>query len=290
MIEWIDTLIQGILLGGFFSLSGLGLSLSFGIMRIVNIAHGDFLVVAAYLGVVIVGLVGINPIIAIAIIAPVMYAAGYGLQRSLLNKAVGGSELTPLLITFGISIILHNVLQEVFSADFKSLDAGSIEVASIAIGNIHIGLFPLSILVVAFVVYSGLYRIMHNTRFGRIVRATVDDPEVSSLMGVDTKKIYSLGMALSMAIIGIAGALYGIKSSFSPMTGGDQLLFAFETVIIGGMGSIWGTMLGGMALGISQIIGFKIHAGWGAFAGHLIFFAFLFVKPSGLLAKGDQHA
>ncbi len=289
MIEWIDTLIQGILLGGFFALSGLGLSLSFGIMRIVNIAHGDFLVVAAYLGVVVVGLVGINPILAIVVIAPIMYVAGYGLQRSLLNRSVDGSELTPLLITFGISIILHNVLQEIFSADFKSLDAGPIEVASLAIGEIRIGWLPLSILIVAFLVYGGLHRIMNGTKFGRIVRATVDDPEVASLMGVDTKKIYSLGMGLSMAVIGIAGALYGIKSSFSPMTGGDQLLFAFEAVIIGGMGSIWGTMLGGMALGISQIIGFKIHAGWGAFAGHIIFFAFLFIKPSGLLAKGNQH-
>jgi len=290
MIEWIDTLIQGVLLGGFFALSGLGLSLSFGIMRIVNIAHGDFLVVAAYLGVVVVGLTGINPIIAIAIIAPIMYLVGYGLQRTLLNRAVDGSELTPLLITFGLSIILHNVLQETFSADFKSLDAGAIEVASLAIGEIHIGWFPLTILIIAFMVYGGLYRIMNNTKFGRIVRATVDDPEVTSLMGVDTKKMYSLGMGLSMAIIGIAGALYGIRSSFSPMTGGDQLLFAFEAVIIGGMGSIWGTMLGGMALGIAQIIGFKIHAGWGAFAGHLIFFAFLFIKPAGLLAKGDHHA
>jgi len=290
MIEWIDTLIQGLLLGGFFALSGLGLSLSFGIMRIVNIAHGDFVVVAAYLGVVVVGLAGINPLVAIVIITPIMFILGYLLQKTILNKAVDGSELTPLLITFGISIILHNVLQEFFSADFKSLDAGAIEVANLTIGNIHIGWFPLSILLLAITVYGVTYFIMANTRFGRITRATVDDPEVTSLMGINTKKIYCMGMGFSMAIIGIAGTLYGVKSSFNPMSGGDQLLFAFEAVIIGGMGSIWGTLLGGLSLGLAQIIGYKIDAGWGAFGGHLMFFIFLFLKPSGLLSKGDQHA
>jgi len=290
IIEWINTLIQGIMLGGFFALSGLGLSLSFGIMRIVNIAHGDFLVVAAYLGVIIVGFAGINPILAILVIAPVMYAIGYGLQKALLNRAVDGSELTPLLITFGISIILHNVLQEIFSADFKGLDAGSIETASLSLGGIHIGWLPLSILIVAIVIYAALHQLMAKTTFGRIVRATVDDPEVTSLMGVDTKKVFAIGMGISMAIIGVAGGLYGVKSSFSPLTGGDQLLFAFEAVIIGGMGSIWGTLLGGMALGIAQIIGLSFHAGWGAFAGHVVFFLFLFIRPNGLLAKGGQHA
>jgi branched-chain amino acid transport system permease protein len=289
MLDWIDTLIQGIMLGGFFALSGLGLSLSFGIMRIVNIAHGDFLVVAAYLGVTIVALTGINPLLAIPIIVPLMFGIGYLLQRSLLNRAIDGSELTPLLITFGISIILHNALQEIFSADFKSLDAGPIEVASLSLGGINIGWLPLSILIVALLIYAALHHLMATTTFGRIVRATVDDPEVTSLMGVDTRKVYAIGMGLSMAVVGVAGSLYGIKSSFNPMAGGDQLLFAFEAVIIGGLGSIWGTLAGGMALGLAQIIGLKIHAGWGAFAGHLIFFIFLFVKPNGLLSKGGQH-
>lgn len=289
MTAYLDTLIQGILLGGFFALSGLGLSLSFGIMRIVNIAHGDFLVVAAYLGVVVVGMFGINPLLAILIIAPLMFVLGWGLQKTILNSAISGSELTPLLITFGLSIILHNVLQEIFSADFRSLNAGPIEVASFAIGGVRIGWFALSILIVAILVYSAVHWIMNKTTFGRIVRATVDDPEISGLMGVDTRRIYSLGMGLSMAIVGISGALYGIKSSFSPLAGGDQLLFAFEAVIIGGLGSIWGTLLGGLALGIAQVVGFSIHAGWGAFAGHVVFFLFLFFRPKGLFSKGENH-
>lgn len=290
MLQWIDTLVQGILLGGFFALSGLGLSLSFGIMRIVNIAHGDLVVVAAYLGVVVVSLTGMNPLWAIFIIAPVMAALGYALQRFVLNRVIGSNELTPMLITFGLSIVLHNVLQELFSADFQGLDAGPIEVASLELGGINIGWLPLAILAVTLCIYGLVHHLMATTRLGCIVRATVDDPEASALMGVDTRRIYAIGMAISMAIVAIAGWLFGIKSSFSPMTGGDQLLFSFEAVIIGGMGSIWGSLLGGIALGLAQVVGLHIHASWGAFAGHLVFFAFLFIKPNGLLTKGSSHA
>lgn len=290
MIEWLDTLTQGILLGGFFALSGLGLSLSFGIMRIVNIAHGDFLVVAAYLGLTTVGASGVNPFAALAVVVPLMALIGYLLQRGVLNRAVGTGELTPLLITFGVSIILHNLLQELSSADYQSLDAGPVEIASLALGPIQVGWLPVGILAAALAVYAAVHRLMARTRFGRIVRATVDDPEITAQMGIDTRRIYAAGMALSMAVVGLAGMLYGIKSSFNPQAGGSQLLFAFEAVIIGGMGSIWGTLAGGMALGIAQTAGYKLHAGWGAFAGHVVFFAFLFLRPSGLFARGAHHA
>lgn len=290
MIGWIDALVQGLLLGGFFALSGLGLSLSFGILRIVNIAHGDWLIVGAYLGVALVAMSGLNPLFLIALVVPLMFGAGYLLQRTLLNRAVGSSELTPLLVTFGISIILANLMQELASADFQSLEAGPIETASLALGPIHVGWLPLSILLITLAVYLLVHRTMASTRFGRIVRATVDDPETTALMGIDTRKIYALGMGMSMAIVGLAGMLFGIKSSFNPQTGASQLLFAFEAVIIGGMGSIWGTLAGGMILGISQTIGYKIHAGWGAFAGHVAFFLFLFLRPSGLFARGGRHA
>lgn len=290
MAIWIDTLIQGVLLGGFFALSGLGLSLSFGIMRIVNIAHGDFLVVAAYIALVIFNMTGLNPLVSIAAVSALMFFFGYGLQKTILNKGVDSGELSPLLITFGLSIILHNLLQEIFSADAKSLDVGNFEVASLQFGSIYIGLLPFTLLLITLAIYFVLYRIMESTRFGRIVRATVDDAQIASLMGVDTKKINCLGMGLSMAIVGIAGTLFGIKSSFFPLAGGLQLLFAFEAVIIGGMGSIWGTLIGGIALGIAQTVGYRIGSGWGEFAGHLIFFLFLLLKPSGLFSKETRYA
>ncbi|MBK6294422.1 MAG: branched-chain amino acid ABC transporter permease [Rhodoferax sp.] len=290
MLELTDTVLQGLMLGCFYALSGLGLSLSFGIMRIVNIAHGDFLVLASYLGVVIVALTGLNPLLAVPVIVPLMFAVGYVLQRALLNRVVVGGELSPMLVTFGLSIILHNALQEIFSADFKSLDAGAIEVASLSVAGLHIGWLPLSMALLALCTFAALHLVMARTRFGRIVRATVDDPEMTALTGVDPRRVYALGMGLSMAIVAVAGSLYGIKSSFNPMAGGDQLLFAFETVIIGGMGSIWGTLAGGLALGLSQVFGLKLGAGWGAFAGHVMFFLFLFVRPNGLLARTNPHA
>jgi branched-chain amino acid transport system permease protein len=282
----VDTLVQGLLLGGHFALSGLGLALAFGILRIVNIAHGDLLVVAAYLGVAVVALTPLPALAAVFVVVPVMAALGWLLQRALFQRVVGHGELAPMLVTFGLSIIVHNVLQELFSADFKTLDAGAAKTASVELAGLHLGWLPLATLAAAVVVYALVHAAMRGTRFGRIVRATVDDPEIAAAFGVDTRRVYAAGMALALAIAGIAGWLYGIKSSFNPMTGGDQLLFAFETVIIGGMGSIWGSFVGGMVLGVAQVIGLHVHAGWGAFAGHLAFFAFLFLRPQGLLARG----
>lgn len=281
-----DTLVQGLLLGGHFALSGLGLALAFGIMRIVNIAHGDLLVVAAYLGVALVGLTPLSPLAAVWVIVPAMALGGWALQRLLFDRLVGRGDLAPMLVTFGLSIIVHNVLQELFSADFQSLDAGAVRTTSVELAGLHLGLLPLATLALAAAVYAGAHLLLRRTRFGRIVRATVDDPEVAALMGVDARRVYGAGMAMALGIAGLAGWLYGIKSSFNPLTGGNELLFAFEAVIIGGLGSIWGTFAGGMVLGLAHVAGTQVHAGWGAFAGHVAFFAFLFLRPGGLLGGG----
>jgi branched-chain amino acid transport system permease protein len=272
-----DTLLQGLLLGGHFALSGLGLALAFGIMRIVNIAHGDLLVVAAYLGVALIRLTPLSPLAAVVVIVPAMAGLGWVLQRVLFNRLVGQGDLAPMLVTFGLSIIVHNVLQELFSADFQTLDAGAARTASVEIAGLHLGLLPLATLALAALVYAGVHALM---------RATVDDPEVAALMGIDARRVYAAGMALALGIAGLAGWLYGIKSSFNPLTGGSELLFAFEAVIIGGLGSIWGSFAGGLVLGIAHVAGTQVDAGWGAFAGHLAFFGFLFLRPGGLLARG----
>lgn len=286
----VDALVQGLLLGGHFALSGLGLALAFGIMRIVNIAHGDLLIVAAYLGVALVSLTPVPALAAVLIIVPVMALLGWLLQRLLFNRVVGRGDLAPMLVTFGLSIIIHNVLQELFSADFQTLDAGAAKTASVAVAGLHVGWLPLATLGLAVVTYALVHALMRRTRFGRIVRATVDDPEVAALMGVDARRVYAAGMALAMGIAGIAGWLYGIRSSFNPLSGSDQLLFAFEAVIIGGLGSIWGSFAGGLVLGLAHVAGSHLHGGWGAFAGHVAFFAFLFLRPGGLLTRGNDHA
>jgi branched-chain amino acid transport system permease protein len=283
---WVNIIVQGILLGGLYALYATGLSLVFGVMRIVNLAHGDFSMLAAYVALVLVGLVNVNPFIVITIVVPVMFLIGYVLQRGLLNFTLNGDEMRPLLVTFGLSIILQNVFQEVFSADSQGLDAGRIENASISLGErVAVGWLPLTVMVVAVLVITALQLFLTNTQLGRGFRATSDDQEAAQLMGISNRHIYAVAMAVSLAIVGIAGVLMGVRTTFYPTLGGQRLIFAFEAVIIGGMGSIWGTLLGGIMLGVAQNIGEQIQVGWGILAGHALFIIILAIRPQGLLAK-----
>lgn len=285
-MEWINTIIQGLLLGGLYALFAAGLSLAFGIMRLVNIAHGDLIILAAYLGFAIVEPLGINPFFAIIFVIPLMAVLGYGLQRVVLNRTLGDDILPPLLVTFGLSIIIQNVLLEVFSADTRGLNAGIVETASIDLGGgIAVGVFPVIIMVTAVAVIGGLQIVFARTALGRAFRAASDDQETVQLMGVDNRHIYGLAMAIAMAIVGIAGVYLAIRTNFDPSVGPGRLLYAFEAVIIGGLGSLWGTLAGGMILGVSQAIGFRLDPGWGVLTGHLAFLTVLVFRPNGLFAR-----
>jgi branched-chain amino acid transport system permease protein len=285
-MEWINTIIQGLLLGGLYALFAAGLSLAFGIMRLVNIAHGDLIILAAYLGFAIVEPLGINPFFAIIFVIPLMAVLGYGLQRVVLNRTLGDDILPPLLVTFGLSIIIQNVLLEIFSADTRGLNAGIVETASIDLGGgIAVGVFPVIIMVTAVAVIGGLQIVFARTALGRAFRAASDDQETVQLMGVDNRHIYGLAMAIAMAIVGIAGVYLAIRTNFDPSVGPGRLLYAFEAVIIGGLGSLWGTLAGGMILGVSQAIGFRLDPGWGVLTGHLAFLTVLVFRPNGLFAR-----
>lgn len=286
MIEWINVVIQGILLGGLYALFATGLSLSFGVMRIINMAHGDFIIISAYLAFAIVQPLQINPFYTILLIVPLMACFGYFLQKLVLNKTLGNDILAPLLVTFGMSIIVQNLLLEIFSADFRGINAGDIEVASIKLSeDIAIGVFPLVTTLIAVAVIVALQYIFYKTKLGRCFRATSDDHTTSQLMGIKTKHIYAMAMGLAFAVIAIAGVLLAIRTNFDPAAGPLQLLYAFEVVIIGGLGSFWGTLIGGMILGIAQTIGSNIDPGWGILAGHIVFIIVLMIKPNGLFPK-----
>ncbi|MEZ5841006.1 MAG: branched-chain amino acid ABC transporter permease [Hyphomicrobiales bacterium] len=283
---WLDTIVQGLLLGGLYALFAAGLSLAFGIMRLVNIAHGDFIILAAYLGIAIAEPFGINPFLCLLVVVPAMAAIGYVLQRGVLNATLGQDILPPLLVTFGLSIIIQNLLTEIFSADSRGLNAGDIEIASIPVGGgIAVGVLPLLVLVTAIAVIVGLQLLFTRTAIGRAFRATSDDPVTAELMGIDARHIYGLAMALAMAIVGIAGVYLAIRTSINPTIGPARLLYAFEAVIIGGLGSLWGTLAGGMLLGVAQTVGFRLDPGWGILAGHLTFLAVLVFRPNGLFPK-----
>ena len=290
-VAWVDTILQGLLLGGLYALFATGLSLIFGVMRIVNLAHGDLSILAAFLAVVAVESLGLDPFVALVLVAPLMAALGYVLQTLVLNRLLGQGILPPILVTFGLSIIIQNALLEIFSADSRRLNPGGIETASVALGGqLAVGWLPLITLAVAVAILLGLQGLIARLSVGRAFRATSDDQETAELMGIDNRRLYGLAMALSLGIVAVAGVFLGIRTTFTFASGPDRLLFAFEAVIIGGLGSLWGTLVGGAVLGVAQTVGAKLSPGWGILTGHLVFLAVLLLRPQGLFAKARRVA
>ena len=290
-MTWVDTILQGLLLGGLYALFATGLSLIFGVMRIVNLAHGDLSILAAFLAVVVVETLGWNPFAALIVVVPLLALLGYLLQSLVLNRLLGRGILPPILVTFGFSIIIQNALLETFSADSRRLDPGGVETASMALGSqLAVGWFPLITLGVAVLILVGLQLVIGRLSLGRAFRAVSDDQETAELMGIDHRRLYALAMALSLAIVAVAGVFLGIRTTFTFASGPDRLLFAFEAVIIGGLGSLWGTLVGGAVLGIAQTVGAKLSPGWGILSGHLVFLAVLLLRPRGLFAKARRVA
>jgi branched-chain amino acid transport system permease protein len=284
-MEWLNTLLQGLLLGGLYAMFAVGLSLMFGIMRLVNIAHGDFIVLASYLALMVVNHLGFSPLASLVLVVPLMFGFGYLLQRLLLNRTLGQDILPPLLVTFGLSIIVQNVLLEFFSADSQKLSQGDLEVASVGVGSVSVGVMPLIVFCSALLIIGGLQLLFYKTSLGRAFRATSDDQQTARLMGVNNAHIFGLAMALAMAVVSIAGVFLAIRTSFDPTVGPARLLYGFEAVIIGGLGSLWGTLAGGVILGVAQTLGAKIDPGWQILAGHLVFLLILVVRPRGLFPR-----
>ena len=286
MIDWINVIVQGVLIGGLYAMFAAGLSLIFGIMRLVNIAHGDLIVLAAYLALVAAQTLGIGPLPALLIVAPLMALIGYVLQRLVLNRTLGDDLLPPLLVTFGLSVIIQNGLLELFSADSRRLQAGAIEVASFPLAEgIAIGALPLLSFLVAVAMIAGLQFVLYRTALGRAFRATADDADVAQLMGLDNRHIFALAMALSLAVVAVAGVFLAVRANFAPAIGPARLIFGFEAVVMGGLGSLWGTLVGGIALGVAQAIGAELDPGWQTLAGHLMFLLVLAVRPQGLFPR-----
>jgi len=285
-MNWLNIILQGLLVGGIYAMFAAGLALIFGVMRLVNIAHGDLIVLAAYLALIAAESLGLHPLPALIFVVPAMALIGYGLQRGILNRVVGDDLLPPLLVTFGLSIIIQNGLLELFTADSRRLQAGAVEVASVQLGGgLAIGILPLINFLVAILVIAGLQFLFYRTALGRAFRATSDDPAVAQLVGLDNRHVFSLAMALSLAIVAVAGVLLAIRTNFDPSIGPARLIFGFEAVIIGGLGSMWGTLAGGIILGVAQAIGAQINPGWQVLAGHLAFLLVLALRPQGLFPR-----
>lgn len=284
----LDTIMQGILLGGLYALFAAGLSLVFGIMRLVNLAHGDLIVLSAYLILVIASAFGLHPFLAVLAAAPVMFAAGWLLQTHVLNRVLGDDLLPPLLVTFGLSVVIQNGLLEGFSANSQKLSAGSIETQSLQLGSLSLGIMPLLTLTTAVLVIFALNRLFYTTALGRAFRATSDDTVTARLMGIRPNRIFAIATGLALVVSCIAAVYLGTRANFDPSIGPARLLYAFEAVIIGGLGSLWGTLAGGIVIGLAQAIGAAVNPEWQILAGHLAFVAVLLVSPRGLFPRAND--
>ena len=280
-----ETLIQGILLGGLYGLFALGLSLMFGVMRLTNTAHGDFIILGSFASLSLVSS-GLSPLQSMLLILPLAWLLGYGLQRYVLNGTLGKDPLPSLVVTFGLSIVTQNFLLELFSADPKAIETDGFNTLGFAISDaISIGVLPMLILALAISATIFLQWLFKSSNIGRAFRAVSDDPEIAELMGLNSRQVYAYATGLAFVLISISGTLQGMRTTVSPSDGPLLLLFAFEAVIIGGMGSFWGTLAGAMLLGVAQQIGFRWDPGWGLWCGHMMFLIILIVRPQGLFPK-----
>lgn len=284
-MPWLDALVQGLLLGGMYAQYALGMALMFGVMRIVNTAHGDLMVLLALMGVSLAGALAVGPYVVVAMLVPIAAVLGWLLQRLVLNRVLGNDPLPSLIATYGLSIALQNLMLQVWSADTRSLPGEGLEFASIALGDLFIGVLPLQIFTAALLMSAGLDLMLRYTAFGRALRAAAADPEAAAITGVDPQRVYATATALAVGMLGVAAVCQSLRATVSPADGPAQLIYAFEAVIIGGMGSVWGAFLGAMVLGVAQAIGFRLDAGWGILSGHLVFLAVLAIRPQGLMSR-----
>ncbi len=290
-MTWIDAVIQGILLGGLYALFACGLSLMFGVMRIINLAHGDLALLATFMVLVVSQHVGLSPFAALLIVLPGAAVVGYALQYAMFNPSLRGGELSPLLATFGLSVVIGNMLLEVFSPDTHSLSAGALTTASWHItSQISISALSAVIFGVAVLVLGGLQLLLSYTQLGRAMRATADDARTAELVGINAKRVYAIATAIALATAALAGTFFGMRSSFDPTLGPSQLIFAFEAVVIGGLGSLWGTLVGGILLGVAQTVGAQAFgAEWAIVSGNVLFLLVLAFRSQGIFAAREAH-
>jgi branched-chain amino acid transport system permease protein len=285
-MSWVNAIVQGVLLGGLYALFATGLSLGFGVMRLVNLAHGDMAVLAAFLSFSVSNTLSVNPLVSLLIVLPLAFVFGLLMQRFVFDRVIGVDPAFQIVATFGVSIVIQNALLKKYTADTRGLQIGDLQTASIRItDDLGIGWLPLLTFAVGLAVLAALAVFLRRTRLGRAFRATSDDPEAARLMGIDNRRVYGVALAISTATVALAGVLLGARSSFDPFIGPKSLIFAFEAVIIGGLGSLWGTLAGGITLGVAQALGQQISPQWGDLLGHLVFLAVLATRPTGMFGK-----
>lgn len=288
---WLNILVQGVLVGGFYALFACGLSLMFGVMKVINLAHGDIAVVAAYVAVFVVPHFHIAQLWGFIVVVPLFAVVGYVLQRTLLQKSIDRDPFTTLLVTFGLSVVIENLLLEIYTANGQSVNIGSLIGNSIQVNNyVYISWVSLVVLMVAVVVLGVLQLFLSKTSTGRLIRAVSDDREAAQLCGASYKHVFGIAAAIAFGTVALAGISFGMMTQFGPYAGGENLLYAFEAVVIGGIGSLWGTLIGGIALGVAQQFGAHFNPAYQILAGHVLFLVVLALRPQGLFGSREALA
>ncbi len=287
-MTWVNAIIQGLLTGGLYALFACGLSLMFGVMKVVNLAHGDLAVVGGYVAVGIITVTHIPVLWSFVIVVPVMAVIGYALQRTLIQSALNRGVLTTLIVTLGLSMVIENALLEFFSANTRGIGAGmTLVTGSFRIGSqIELPYLLLLIFAIAVAVLLGLQYFLSQSSYGRLIRAVADDKEAAQLSGADYRHVFGIAAALALGTVALGGIAYGMYQSLDPTAGTDTiLLFAFVAVVIGGLGSLWGTLAGGIVLGVAQQIGAQVNLSDELLAGYLVFLLVLVLRPQGLFTR-----
>lgn len=279
----LNSLVSGLLLGGVLALAALGLSLVLGVMGLVNLAHGEFLITGGYLMVGLVGLLGLHPLLALPLVALAMALLALPVQRYLLQPLAGKPPEAAMMTTFGLSIVVQNLYLMLFHADTRSIQFG-LATASVQVGPVSFGLFYLLGFVFSIVVILGVHLLISRSGFGRELRASAVDPVAAAVVGINVRRVHGWTVALGAACAGMGGVLIGTIFAFTPSSGATYLLNAFAIVVLGGLGNIFGTLVGGLALGILQSLGgVALGDGYRDLVGLVLLLAMLAVKPTGIM-------
>jgi len=285
-VIWLNVIVSGVLLGGFYALFACGLSLMFGVMKIINLAHGDMAVVAGYTAVFLVPKFHLPEVWSFVVVVPIFALLGYVVQRTLFQKSIDRDPFTTLLVTFGLSVVIENLLLEIYTANAQSINIGSLIAKSWQVNSrIYVSYLSLTVLIVSVVVLAALQLFLSKTSTGRQIRAVSDDREAAQLCGTNYRHIFGIASSLAFATVALAGIAFGMYTSLDPTSGGVNLLYAFETVVIGGIGSLWGTLVGGILLGIAQQFGAHFNEQYTVLAGNILFLIVLAIRPQGLFGK-----
>lgn len=289
-MTWVNDVVQGIFLGGAYALTAVGLSLMFGVMRLVNLAHGDLAVCGTYLATTVMAMFGVPLWVALLVMVPLAFLLGAVLQLSLFDRALASGPTAPLLVTFGLSVIIENLLQQIYSANTRGVPAGNLDVAALHLGALVLPWLAMLKLILAVLVIGGLSLLLQRTGWGRRVRATSDDLAIARLQGIRVRPLFASVTGIAIAAATLAGTLNAVTTGVYPALGALTLIFAFEAVIIGGLGSLWGTLVGGMLLGVTQVVVSQVSVPYATLASQLLFLVVLAVRPQGLFGTAQAVA